>query len=134
MNIFISYKFTGEIFEDLLDNIGSIEKQLVLKGNNVYSSLQDEEWFKKNKSTNKDILIHTIKKLNESDIVLVFLNSNEKSEGMLMEIGYAMAKNKKIILLIKNGIETNYLRDIAYKVFEFNNIQDIKDGKVIIEI
>lgn len=134
MHFFISYKFTGEPYEELVHNIGIIENSLKNNGYSVYSSLEDEEWFQKNKPTNKDILDHTIQKMNESDVVLVFLNSSEKSEGMLIEIGYAIARNKKIILLIKKGVETNYLRDIANTVIEFSNTQELKDLNVSIEI
>jgi nucleoside 2-deoxyribosyltransferase len=132
MKVFISYKFTGEPYQELLTNIGIIENRLVSDGHSVYSSLQDEEWFKKNKPSNKEILDHTIQKMSESDTVLVFLNSNQKSEGMLIEIGYALARNQKIVLLLRKDVNTSYLRDIAHSVFEFNDIEEIRDrGNVI---
>ncbi|MCB9809004.1 nucleoside 2-deoxyribosyltransferase [Candidatus Nomurabacteria bacterium] len=134
MHFFISYKFTGEPYEELVHNIGIIENSLKNNGHSVYSSLEDEEWFQKNKPTNKEILDHTIQKMDESDVVLVFLNSSEKSEGVLIEIGYAIARNKKIILLIKKGVEANYLKDIANAVIEFSSIQELEDLNVSAEI
>ena len=133
MKIFISYKFTGEPYQELVENIGIIENQLAQSAHFVYSSLQDEKWVQENKPTNKDIL-HTIEKLGNSDVILVFLNSNEKSEGMLIEIGYAMAKQKKIVLLVRKDIETNYLRDIADTVIEFADIKELQEGNIKIEI
>jgi nucleoside 2-deoxyribosyltransferase len=134
MQVFISYKFTGEPYEQLVKNIGVIEHQLTQFGHSVYSSLKDEKWFQENKPTNKDILFHTIDKLDNSDTVLIFLNSNEKSEGMLIEIGYAIAKQKKIVLLVRKEIETNYLRDIADVVIEFENIRELESKEVKIKI
>jgi nucleoside 2-deoxyribosyltransferase len=37
----------------------------------------------------------------KSDVILAFIESEEKSEGMLLEIGYAKALGKKLVLVIK---------------------------------
>jgi len=39
--------------------------------------------------------------IEKSDAIIALGESEEKSEGMLLEIGYAKAKNKKLILAIK---------------------------------
>jgi len=59
------------------------------------------------------------------DAVLAYLKSSEKSEGMLIEMGYAIAKNKEIYLLTGNGVKTTYLHEIAKKHVMFSNQVEI---------
>ena len=44
---------------------------------------------------------------------------------MLIEIGYALAKKKKIILAMKEGVNFYFTEDIADKVIEFSDIKDL---------
>lgn len=44
---------------------------------------------------------------------------------MLLEIGYALAKKKKIILAIKKDIETTFIRAMADEVIEFEDVKDL---------
>ena len=57
--------------------------------------------------------------------IFIFIKSHEKSEGMLIETGYAFAKKKKIFLVIKEGIKTTFIHQIANKVIEFKDIEDL---------
>jgi len=46
---------------------------------------------------------------------------------MLLESGYAKASNKIIILAIKKGFNLRFLRSIADKLIEFENISNLKE-------
>jgi len=127
MKIFISYKFAGENPQELEKILLEMSNVLRESGHKVYSASEDEELFIKNKFTLKQILNHALKKLDNSDCILIFIKSQEKSEGMFIEIGYALAKNKKIILAIKKGIRLAFTEEIADKVIEFKDIEDLKN-------
>jgi len=125
MKIFLSYRFTGEKTEELKEIIEKLCLSLKKSRHNNYCSFNSEDFYKLNKFTNKQILEHALDELNNSDCILAFIKSEEKSEGMLLEIGYAKAKNKKFILAIKKGIKTTFLREIADKIIEFDNIAEL---------
>jgi nucleoside 2-deoxyribosyltransferase len=127
MKIFISYKFAGENPEELEKLLNEISGVLRNSGHEVYSASEDEDLFVKKNFTAKQILNHALEKLDNSDWIIVFVRSNEKSEGMLIEIGYALAKNKKIILAIKKGVNLYFTEDIANQVIEFNNMDELNE-------
>ncbi len=127
MKIFVSYKFAGEDPEELEKTLNEISGVLKGAGHEVYSASEDENLFAENKFTLKKILNHALEKLDNSDCILVFVRSYEKAEGMLIEIGYALAKGKKIILAIKKGVRLSFAEEIADKVIEFEDINDLKE-------
>jgi len=134
MKIFLSYRFTGEKIEELKQIIGKICSSIEKSGHNHYCSFNSGDFYKSNKFTNKQIFEHALNELNGSDCILAFVKTEEKSEGMLLEIGYAKAKNKKFILAIKKGIKTTFLREIADRVIEFNDIEDLTKQLEILKI
>jgi len=124
MKFFIAYKVTGENVEELEKTIKTICSAIKEKGHEYYCTIEEESFEEKSR---KDMMDHAFHKINDADALFVFINSEGKSEGMLMEIGYALGNNKKIILAINKKVQKTYLREIADKVIEFNNIEDIKD-------
>jgi nucleoside 2-deoxyribosyltransferase len=63
--------------------------------------------------------------IDESDCYLQIIKSNEKSEGMLIETGYALAKNKKIISFIKKGVKTTWIKHLIENTTEYENTNDL---------
>ncbi|MCL5093827.1 MAG: nucleoside 2-deoxyribosyltransferase domain-containing protein [Patescibacteria group bacterium] len=127
MKIFLSYKFTGEKPEELNKNIPAIKDLLEKEGHEVFCTFFDGEEFQANNFSKKQILEHALGYLDNSDLMLVFLNSPEKSEGMLLEIGYAIANKKRFVLAIRKGIKTVFIREFAEKVIEFEVISDLSN-------
>jgi len=131
MKIQFAYKYTGENIEELFE---------ILK--NIYSILNEKDRheiyvpvFDENKPETEDkILEHTLEKLNHMDLLFVLIRSEDKSEGMLLEAGYAFAKRKKIILAIQKDIKNSRIRDIADKIIDFQDFEDLynklKDLKI----
>lgn len=125
MNIFLSYRFTGEDPKELDETLGKIASVLRSRGHEVYCSIEDEEWFREAKRTNGDIMRHAFSNLDSSDIFLAFIRREEKSEGMLVEAGYAFGKDKRVALALKRGIKTTSLHEMADPVIEFDEIEDL---------
>ncbi|MCX6804336.1 MAG: hypothetical protein NTY48_07280, partial [Candidatus Diapherotrites archaeon] len=49
------------------------------------------------------------------------------SQGMLVELGYSIAKDKKLILAIQTGIKESIFRRQIGTVIEFDNIEELKN-------
>ena len=124
MRIFISYRFTGENPEELNETMKNICDILERKGHKTSCSLWKGDFFKKNNFTNKKILEYALKELDDSDIYLAFIKSKDKSEGMLIEAGYALAKGKKFVLVIKKDIKTTFMHELANKIIKFKDLKD----------
>lgn len=125
--IFLSYRFTGEDTNELTETLGKILSALRSVGHTVYCSIEDEKWFRENNRTNKEILAHALERLDKSDVILAFVKSDQKSEGMLIEVGYMLAKDKTFALALKRGIKTTFLAEIADPFIEFDSIGDLCD-------
>lgn len=125
--IFLSYRFTGEDINELTETLGKILAALRSVGHTVYCSIEDEKWFRENHRTNKEILKHALERLDKSDIILAFVKSDQKSEGMLLEVGYMIARGKSFSLALKHGIKTTFLAELAEPLIEFDSIDDLCD-------
>ncbi len=125
MKIFISYKRTGEDPEELKEVIHNIFTNLEKAGHIPFCSFWKDDFFKKNKFTYKQILEYALNELENSDCILAFVKSEDKSEGMLLEIGYALAKKKKLILAIKKDVRTVFIREMADQIIEFEALDQL---------
>lgn len=70
---------------------------------------------------------HAFKEIENSDALLIIIRNENKSEGMLMEVGYALSKKKRILLLIEENVKDTYLRELADDVVEFNDVDGLCD-------
>ena len=122
MRLFLAQRITGENINKLREESTRIIDILKEKGHGCYCTLLEGESFEK--KSKKDIMNHAFKEIDNSDALLVILRSNDKSEGLLMEIGYSLNK-KKIILAINQNVKETYLKDIADSVIEFEDIEEL---------
>ena len=122
MKIFIGQAVTGEDKDKLKDECKILVNILGKLGHEVYCTILDDEL---QKNDYEFILNHAFKIINEGECVLAIVRSEKKSEGLLMELGYCLAKNKKIILAINKQVKDTFLREIADEIIEFKNIEDL---------
>jgi nucleoside 2-deoxyribosyltransferase len=125
MKIFLSYRFTGEDLDQLRAIIHNICQSLEKAGHKTFCSFWKGDFFKNNSFTHKDVLEYALAELDDSDIYLAFIKSEDKSEGMLIEAGYAIAKKKKFYLAIRKGIKTTFIREMADEIIEFDSLEDL---------
>jgi sulfopyruvate decarboxylase TPP-binding subunit len=67
----------------------------------------------------------TFKKIDETDFVV--LEMSEKGVGLGIEAGYAVAKNKPLVILIKAGLKlSNTMQGIADVVITYDRPEEIR--------
>src|SRR3989344_9100608 len=98
MKIFISYKFAEE-------NAEALERS----NHEVLTTFFNAAGFKKTGATMRNIMDTALSYIDNSDLILCIIKSPDKSEGRILEIGYAIAKKKKILLFIQEGIESRWI-------------------------
>ena len=103
--VFISYRFTGEKKDNLKKTILKLHKFVKNAGFECYSTILDTDQFSSKKWSGKKIMQKAFAKIKDSDIILFFVNSDKVSEGMLLELGFTLAQNKKVVLAIHKNIK-----------------------------
>jgi len=121
MNIQLAYRVTGEKIESLHIMLKKIKAILESNNHNLWIPELDP----KKPSVKKELLNKTLNKIMDCDAILAIVKSEEKSEGMLLEIGYAIGKNKKVFLLIKENIKNTYLLEVSNKIITFKDEKDL---------
>ena len=125
MKIFTSFRFTGEDMNELKQFMKEVCTTLEGLGHKQYCNFWRED-YEEPKRTMKEIMDIALRDLDDADCYLAIVKSDEKSEGMLIEAGYALAKGKRIIIAIKKGVKTTWMRNIFEEVIEWNDIENLK--------
>lgn len=130
MKFFISYRFTGEKPADIDALLRPVRDTLVALHHEVYVNYYDTELPPETDGTYdtykpKDYLYHALEKMAGSDVVLVLLQSAKKSEGMLIEVGFALAKGIPVVVAAKKGVEDSYLPTVGSATFVWSEIEDL---------
>ncbi len=121
MKIQLAYKYIGEDKQKVTFLLEKVRETLKKRGHEVYIQVFDKPM----PESKKELFNRTLNKIDEKDILLVLLLSEDKSEGMLLEIGYCLAKQKKVILAINKDVKNTHLTDLAEEVIESSDLEDL---------
>jgi len=125
--VFISYRFTGEEPKELKKTLLQIHETVEKAGHEHYSTIFDSEQFADKRWSGKQIMEKAFNEIDKSDLVLFFVKSPEVSQGMLVELGYTLAKNKRVILAIQKEIRDSIFRRHIDEVIEFEDLEELKN-------
>lgn len=127
MKTLIAFRYSNEDITVLEPMLFSVKKALESKGVESYCTI-----FSKDRNDSllkpKDWMQHAFKIIDNCDFLFVVQHSQHKSEGMLMEVGYAIAKNIPIVVAAKNSIKDSYLSDMASYTIRWNNLAVLKSS------
>ena len=134
MKIFISYRYTGEDLSVLKLVLAKISSLFESKGHSVFCSFGYNDFFQKENYSYKKILDYTLNELNKSDYIFAIIKSQDKSEGMLLELGYAYAKGKKVILAKKEDVYTTFVQELAKRTISFSDLDDLYEKLELLDL
>ncbi|KHO46999.1 MAG: hypothetical protein QJ16_C0008G0008 [archaeon GW2011_AR1] len=97
---------TGCDFEKLKKESLEIINLLKENGYDPYCTLCEANSFQN--QTKTEIFKHAFNLIDKKDVFLAIVRNENKSEGMLIEIGYSIAKNKRIILMINKNVKNKW--------------------------
>lgn len=120
MKIFIAIKhYKGDENRGLVDNLKEIVRQ---SGHTPYCFLDE-----KHIENSKKMMKQAFEKITECDALLV--EGSGCSFGAGAEAGYAKAQNKKIIVVVKQGIEvSNTLEGVSDYYIAYKDMAHLKQG------
>lgn len=124
-SVFISYRFSNvpiEIVNQLINPI-----YYLLKTNNidVFCNLYDADKYIEQKYTVKQIMNECFDVLRNKDVVLCLVDTNQHSCGMLLEIGYALAHGKEIIICSRMGCQIQTLDHMGTKTLTYHDYDEL---------
>jgi len=123
MNTFIAYRSTGESPEDVEALLGTIKQTFAERGVAVYATHFDPAV---NATLSAlEIVQHAFKVLDTVDFLFVVQSSSQKSEGMLIEVGYCLAKAIPIIVATKDDVTKTYLPELGEQVLRWHDLKDL---------
>lgn len=128
MGYFVGYRHTGADPERLATLLPAVRDALSSAGHEVYCTYFDEDSFRQEGYGPKEIMEHAFRKIENIGGLFVVVDSDEKSEGMLLEAGYCIAKGIGFTVAKRVGV-TTYLDKLATSTFEYNDIPDLA-GKI----
>lgn len=121
MKIFISYQQTWIPEKELRDNLLYLRNILKDQWIDNFIYFLDEDSTK-----DANYIVTKLKQeIKNSDIVLAFTNYDKISEWQLLELGFALWNNKKIIFLVKENLLNKY-----YLIYWFDKIDTITFGNI----
>ena len=126
MKTYITYKFKDEDPQALrvkLEEFSKIVEEST--GWKTFIFFRDAQKWQKDTRTVKEIFTEALGWVKKCDIVLA--EASEKSNGAYLEIGYAKALGKKIIVVHKKGTEANLLEAMANVHIQYENYEDLKE-------
>ena len=123
MKIFIGQAVRGEDKVRLKEDSLKIVEELRKLGHESYCTFLESNEF--GNLLSKDKLKHAFGVMDKCDSFLAIVRSDKKSEGLLIEVGYALCRGLKIISLINKEVGRTTLREVSEQVIEFENFEDL---------
>lgn len=118
MKAFLAYRGSEENQAELLHNLKEVVDTFAESGNEVYCTHLQEEPIQKGSKMRT-----AFQKIDNSDALIVLLKQGNKSEGMLLEIGYAYGK-KPIYIFAEKGLDAASL-ELATNIYYWAGHQDL---------
>lgn len=116
MKIFISYAFTGEDVSAVESRLAAVRDMLLAGNHEVYCFHFDVE--RTDDMSEAECIRCALKKMVDYDTLIVIATSERRSEGMLIEVGAALARGKQVIYAQhESAIGKTYLPDLASRSF-----------------
>lgn len=129
MRVFISFRYTGETYESLTVFFRPLCDGLEKRGYTVFCSLWKEDEYRRRQLGVGDMLKDALLELDSADALLAVVRSNDRSEGMLMEVGYALAKQKPVLCLTAPGVQT-FISELAGGNASYAGPNDVLDKSI----
>lgn len=125
MDIFLSYRFTGEDPRELGEILKKIVKVLENSGHKVFCSFTLESFFQEQKWSADDIYNYCLKRQEECNTFLAFIKSPDKSVGMEKEFQKALDLDQKRILVIREQLDFFHFREKSHHILEYCTLENL---------
>jgi len=127
MRVMVSYKYTGESVDRLDKLLSTICDSLCNAGANPYCVYFAKARGLIQQKSPAEMMKIAFKQIDRSDVLLVVQSSESRSEGMLMEVGYAVASQVPVVVITHSSVLSTYLPSIADISIRYNCVDDLRN-------
>lgn len=127
MRIFISYRHTGETNESLQGLLQPIIAALRDIGHDPICTFFDEHNRLGNDGSPRAMMQQAFGLIDDCQALFVVQHSEQKSEGMLIEVGYCIAKSIPIVVASNHTVKNTYLPSMATASISYRNIDELTE-------
>lgn len=124
MKAFIAYRSTGEDRQAIAPILTAIVTAFKSRGIVAYCNFFDDT-LKDTSLGARQIMEYGFDVIDTADFLFAVQTSDIKSEGMLIEIGYCLAKKIPIIVATKEGVTKTYVPAIVSKSLKWKTTEDL---------
>lgn len=127
MKLFVSFAYTGEDPDVVEARMARVVDVIQAAGYEAYCILFDPK--AANYTQYGDFLIHALAAMVGCDGVIAIVASERRSEGQLMELGAALAREKPILLLQHTSAEgKSYIGEVATRTISWDTDDELADN------
>lgn len=127
--VFVAYKHTGEDPEKLREILTLVKDAFSSVGVEVRCTFFKEDHFKREAMTPRAIMEHAFRIIDDGcDALFVLQSSANKSEGMILEVGYCRAKGVPVIVAVQKGVSNTYLPEMGDHTFSWETPKQLING------
>lgn len=126
-SIALSFAYTGEEKEMVERRMGAIYEVVGKYSDKVYCNLFDPDVEHYTKPP--EFIDEALRKMAGFDVILVIVTSERRSEGLLMEVGAALARGQKIVVAQhESAVGKSYLPEMADVAFVWREEDELLGG------
>jgi len=129
MRAFVAYRHTGEDARQIDGLLAPVKSVLAAREINAYSTYFDVHGgnvaVAGPVAQSSAFMQEAFRMMAKSDLLLVLQASELRSEGMLMEVGYALAKGLPVVVATQQEVADTYLPDMAHAALRWTDVADL---------
>ena len=126
MQAFVSYRQTGGDEDDIRQMLTTVCGALRDQEIEPFCTFFDAKLEPKYpRPKPRKFMDEAFRMIGDSDFLLVIQSSEARSEGMLMEVGYCLAKGIPVIVATHESVKHTYLPDMADVALVWNDYDDL---------
>lgn len=125
MKAVISYKFSGEPVNKLEELLATVCGALRESGVEPFCIQFAKQTGEVEDSEPSVMMQQAFARIDAADMLFVVQTSEAKSEGMLMEVGYATAKKVPVVVATHESVIDTYLPSMADQAIRYSDLEDL---------
>lgn len=126
MKALVSYRSTGADMVELEALLVVVCEGLMARGVDPYCIFFEKARRALKQLAPEEMMQTAFERIDSADFLFVVQASEARSEGMLMEVGYAVARNVPVVVATHSDVQATYLPQMAHETLDYTTLQDLK--------
>jgi nucleoside 2-deoxyribosyltransferase len=125
VKVYVAYRFSGGDKAEVKKLLTTVRDALRERGIRMLCPFFDIPDSERTGKTPRDFMEAGFRMLDAADAALILQASEERSEGMLMEVGYALARRVPVIVATQVSVRETYLPTMGQQAWTWRDLDDL---------